>query len=215
MKTLAILKCALPCVLALACAGQVRAHDWLAECRIRFDNEFALTWVYLNARGTFAAHTGVYPSGDAEVCNASHAACSTYRERCGSRGYVNVEEAPTGRHGHIHLMFEDSTLTCFADPDGLGAGYGRGRSRPAPPPTGNGNHASPPATTKAISSRYGSKTASRARRASSTSPRSAFADRQRPKSGSRRKTAPGGTGLRSARGAGTCRPTPLTSGPCM
>lgn len=120
-------------MLALIAAGGLRiapasAHAWLAECNIAFDNEFALTWNYAQARGTFAQHTGISATGDPEVCDPStHIACWTYRERCGSRGYVNVQEAPIGAYGHFHLMFEDPTLTCFADPgDGLGAGFGRG-----------------------------------------------------------------------------------------
>lgn len=112
--------------LALAfIAAPARAHDWLAECSIKFDNEFALTWVHVNARATFAMHTGLNGAGGTEVCNSSHAACWTYRERCGSRGYVNVEEAPTGRYNHFHLMFESDGLDCFVDSDGMGAGIGR------------------------------------------------------------------------------------------
>jgi hypothetical protein len=127
MKPHSILNTARIFFLTLACAAlPAHAHDWLAECNIRFDNEFALTWSHLNARATFAVHTGLNAGGDTEVCTPAHAACWTYRERCGSRGYVNVEEAPLGTYGHIHLMFEDSSLTCFADPDGLGSGFGRG-----------------------------------------------------------------------------------------
>ncbi len=112
------------CVLGPSASG----HSWLAECNIGFDNEFALTWNYAQARGTFAQHTGLSPAGEPEVCDPTHhAACWTYRERCGSRGYVNVQEAPIGRYNHFHLMFEDPTLTCFADPgDGYGSGFGRG-----------------------------------------------------------------------------------------
>jgi hypothetical protein len=116
-------------VLSVACPA-AHAHDWLAECTIAFANEFALTWNYAQARGTFAQHTGLGASGEPEVCDPEkHLACWTYRERCGSRGYVNVEEAPLGRYGHFHLMFEDPALACFAAPvpdDGLGAGFGRG-----------------------------------------------------------------------------------------
>lgn len=109
-------------------APPTHAHDWLAECTIRFDNEFALTWILQNARATFASRTGLNSADQAELCNPSHIACWTYRERCGSRGYVNVEEAPAGRYNHFHLMFEDeilSTKPCFADPDGRGSGMGR------------------------------------------------------------------------------------------
>ncbi|UCE88820.1 MAG: hypothetical protein JSW10_10925 [Pseudomonadota bacterium] len=116
-------------VLALGAmaVSTAQAHSWLAECNIGFDNEFALRWNYAQARGTFAQHTGLSESGDAEVCDPdTHIACWTYRQRCGSRGYVNVQEAPLGKYNHFHLMFEDPSLTCFADNgDGLGAGYGR------------------------------------------------------------------------------------------
>jgi hypothetical protein len=114
-------------VLGWVAASPAGAHSWLAECNIGFDNEFALRWNYAQARGTFAQHTGLGVDGEPEVCNPdTHIACWTYRERCGSRGYVNVEEAPIGKYNHFHLMFEDGSLTCFADPgDGYGAGYGR------------------------------------------------------------------------------------------
>jgi hypothetical protein len=107
------------------------AHAWLTECTIAFDNEFALTWNYAQARATFANHTGLSPEGKPQLCDAeTNIACWTYRERCGSRGYVNVEEYPIGKYGHIHLMFEDDSLGppagCFAgNGDGLGVGYGR------------------------------------------------------------------------------------------
>jgi hypothetical protein len=112
----------------LLIGAPAQAHVWLDECKIQFDNEFALTWVHVNARATFAVHTGLNGSGQTEACNASHLACWTYRERCGIRGYVNVEEAPVGTYNHFHLMFEDAALSagpCFVDPDGRGAGYGR------------------------------------------------------------------------------------------
>lgn len=102
------------------------AHSWLKQCSIGFDNKFALTHVLANARATFAMHTGI-SNGSYEVCDPQkHQACWTYRERCGSRGYVRVQEAPIGKYNHFHLSFEDSSLTCFADNgDGLGSGFGR------------------------------------------------------------------------------------------
>jgi hypothetical protein len=111
----------------LTTAPPSSADPWLTECNVSFDNEFALTWVYAQARGTFAQHTGLSDDGGTEVCDPSeHLACWTYRQRCGSRGYVNVNEAPLGKYNHIHLMFEDPTLTCFASSgDDYGAGFGR------------------------------------------------------------------------------------------
>lgn len=99
-----------------------RAHAWLGECVVDFDNTFALTWVLAQARATFAVPTGMSPSGDLEACDPTrHIACWTYRHRC-FRNYINV--APMN-YGHFHLSFEDPSLTCFADPgDGYGAGFG-------------------------------------------------------------------------------------------
>lgn len=129
MTSRATLQAAAPLVLAVVLlAAPAQAHEWLTECKIRFDNEFALTWAHVQARATFAIHTGLDGSGGTEPCDPSHVACWTYRERCGSRGYVNVEEAPTGTYNHFHLLFEDeqlSTSPCFVDPDGKGAGFGR------------------------------------------------------------------------------------------
>lgn len=135
MRLPALARVALAAV-AWAHAVPALAHSWLTECNIGFDDEFALRWSYGQARATFAQHTGLDASGRAELCDPTrHSACWTYRERCGRLGYVNVEEAPLGRYHHIHLMFEDPSLACFADPgDGLGAGFGRstsGRCMPA------------------------------------------------------------------------------------
>ncbi len=125
-----------------------RGHTWLAECDIAFDNEFALTTIYAQARATFAYSTGLTAAGQFEICDpARHGACWTYRERCGSRGYVNVEEKPrlvkrrvptnvpgryrividVARYGHFHLGFQDPTVNCPFAPaaDGLGSGFGR------------------------------------------------------------------------------------------
>lgn len=114
-------------ILALAATNSVHAHEWLAECTIRFDNEFALRNLYAQARATFAYPTGMSPDGKPEHCNSSHTACWYYRERCGSRGYVNVDEHPGARYGHFHLGFEDPELDCFASTtDGYGSGFGRG-----------------------------------------------------------------------------------------
>src|SRR5215475_7731363 len=123
------------------------AHNWLAQCDIAFANQFALSNVYVQARATFASYTRLSPGGQLELCDpAKHGGCWTYRERCGLRGYVNVEEkprivkrkVPTNQqgvykivlaelyYGHFHLTFEDPTLTRFAaGADGLGAGFGR------------------------------------------------------------------------------------------
>ena len=133
-------------IILLWMAPASRAHNWLAECTIGFDNLFALTNIYAQARATFAVRTGMAASGQLETCNpARHAACWTYRERCGARGYVNVEEKPRlvkrkiptnqkgrykviideVRYGHFHLGFEN-TFDCFvAGADGLGSGVGR------------------------------------------------------------------------------------------
>lgn len=127
--TRTLIAVALTTLLAPASAA---AHPWLAQCTIAFDNNFALSWNYAQARATFALHTGLDPEGEPQLCDPdTNIACWTYRHRCGSRGYVNVEEFPIGKYNHIHLMFEDDSLGppdgCFADGgDGLGAGFGRG-----------------------------------------------------------------------------------------
>lgn len=115
-------------ILAVTVTLPAHAHEWLAECTIRFDNEFALSNLYAQARGGYAVSTGLGASDKLEQCTGSHAACWYYRERCGSRGYVNVDEHPDARYGHFHLGFEDPELACFAPTtDGYGSGYGRGK----------------------------------------------------------------------------------------
>jgi hypothetical protein len=112
------------CVVGLGLAGRAAAHSWLGECRVYFDNEFALEHVYAQARSTFGLRTGLSSTGDTEVCDpAVHQACWLYRHRCFSN-YINVDDMT---YGHVHLSFEDPSLTCpFADPgDGGGAGFGR------------------------------------------------------------------------------------------
>lgn len=105
--------------------GTAGAHDWLGDCVIDFNNTFALTNIYAQARGNFGYSTGINASGDLELCDPStHSACWTYRHRCFGN-YINVEDMT---YGHIHLTFESPSLLapCFVDPgDGYGAGYGR------------------------------------------------------------------------------------------
>lgn len=105
--------------------GTAGAHDWLGDCVIDFNNTFALTNIYAQARGNFGYSTGINASGDLELCDPStHSACWTYRHRCFGN-YINVEDMT---YGHIPLTFESPSLLapCFVDPgDGYGAGYGR------------------------------------------------------------------------------------------
>jgi hypothetical protein len=121
-RTLTLVAAALG-VVGLGLAGRAAAHSWLGECRVYFDNEFALEHSYAQARTTFALRTGSSPTGEPEVCDtAVHQACWVYRHRCFSN-YINVDDMT---YGHFHLSFEDPDLTCFADPgDGGGAGFGR------------------------------------------------------------------------------------------
>ena len=109
----------------LLAAPPAEAHNWLGDCLVDFDNTFALTNIYGQARGNFGVSTGINASGDLEVCDPStHQACWTYRHRCFSN-YINVDDMT---YGHIHLTFESPSLLtpCFVDPgDGPGAGYGR------------------------------------------------------------------------------------------
>lgn len=110
----------------LGSSNTALAHGYLAQCVIGFDDQFALQNVYAQARTTFAYHTGADETGN-DLCDESaHGMCWTYRERCGSRGYVRVQEAPNRQYDHFHLSFEDDALTCFAENgDGLGKGFGR------------------------------------------------------------------------------------------
>ena len=100
------------------------AHDWLGDCVVDFDNTFALTYIYGQARGNFGYPTGIDNSGELQPCNATHQACWTYRHRCFGN-YINVDDMT---YGHIHLVFDSPSLLtpCFVDPgDGPGAGFGR------------------------------------------------------------------------------------------
>lgn len=98
------------------------AHSWTGKCTPNFDNLFALTWVYANARATFASETGL-TGGKPALCNSSHTACWTYRHRCGSN-YLNVDD--DSGYGHFHLSFENPVVgVCLVDPgDGYGTGLG-------------------------------------------------------------------------------------------
>src|SRR5690606_13150686 len=102
------------------------AHNWTGECTVDFDNLFALTNTYQNARHTFASETGLSPRGGLQRCAEDNIACWTYRHRCGSN-YVNVED--DSGYGHFHLSFTDPGFdgTCgFGDPgDGGGAGMNK------------------------------------------------------------------------------------------
>lgn len=97
----------------------ISAHSWVAECNIDFDDSFALSNLLDQARNTFAVRTGRSPSGDLESCDARiHRSCWIYRQRCGSPGYVKVDE---NQYGHFHLSFEDKWVgRCIAD-----GGFGR------------------------------------------------------------------------------------------
>jgi len=102
------------------------AHNYLGQCTVNFDNTFALTNVYANARATFASKTGINSSGRIDLCQnaAIPGACWYYRHRCG-RNYVNVEEI--SGYGHYHLSFTGAgfdPLCGFGNPgDGYGVGF--------------------------------------------------------------------------------------------
>ena len=108
----------------LLASTPANAHDWLGDCVVDFDNTFALTYIYGQARGNFGYPTGIDNSGELQTCNATHQACWTYRHRCFGN-YINVDDMT---YGHIHLVFDSPSLLtpCFVDPgDGPGAGFGR------------------------------------------------------------------------------------------
>ena len=115
-------------IATLAPPSTAEAHNWTGSCTVNFDNLFALTWVYANARSTFAQRTGL-TNGNPALCTAAHQSCWTYRHRCGAN-YVNVDD--DSGYSHVHLSFEDPGFdaghhgapSCgFADP---GDGYGSG-----------------------------------------------------------------------------------------
>ena len=108
----------------LLAATPAKAHDWLGDCVVDFDNTFALTNIYGQARDNYGHPTGIDNAGELQLCNATHQACWTYRHRCFGN-YINVDDMT---YGHIHLTFDSPSLLtpCFVDPgDGPGSGFGR------------------------------------------------------------------------------------------
>ena len=86
----------------------VLAHNYTGECLVDFDNEFALSNIFEQARDNFGKSTS---SNGEEVCDPRvPEGCYTYRHRCGSN-YINVESVRAeGNWDHIHLSFEDLDL---------------------------------------------------------------------------------------------------------
>jgi hypothetical protein len=114
--------------LALGDPSIASAHSWLGQCTVNFDNTFALTNVYANARSTFAFSTAFNSSSKLDLCQnaANPGVCWTYRHRCFSN-YVNVDDI--SGYGHYHLSFTGpgfDPLCGFVDPgDGYGSGFGK------------------------------------------------------------------------------------------
>ncbi|MBP8202059.1 MAG: hypothetical protein KBE28_16000, partial [Nitrospira sp.] len=79
----------------LPASTPAEAHDWLGDCVVDFDNTFALTYIYGQARGNFGYPTGIDNSGELQPCNATHQACWTYRHRCFGN-YINVDDMTYG-----------------------------------------------------------------------------------------------------------------------
>jgi hypothetical protein len=114
-------------LLTLIYSPSASAHNYLGQCTPNFDNKFALTNIYANARNTFAFRTGFNAQGRLDTCSNVPAGnpCWTYRHRCWL-DYVNVEDF--SHYGHYHLSFTDPNvnpaLCGFGDPgDGYGAGF--------------------------------------------------------------------------------------------
>jgi hypothetical protein len=116
-------------------AKKVDAHSWTAECTINLDNDFGTTNVYRNARASFTEETKIGTGGVLTRCDANAddwQNCWSWRERCGSRGYINYW--PLGSYSHFHMFFDNPTIdvlandgnpVCFcSNGDGFGAGYG-------------------------------------------------------------------------------------------
>lgn len=95
----------------------------VGQCLVNFDNLFALTNTYAQARSTFAVPTAAGPEGGLRQCADNDVACWIFRHRC-VRNYVELEDA--SNYNHFHLSFTDPGFsgTCgFEDPrDGFGAG---------------------------------------------------------------------------------------------
>jgi len=103
--------------------------NFTEQCDVNFNDQWALSNVYRQARGNFGEPTTLLPDFTLAKCaDVATEACWLYRQRCGTGFYVHVEEPPEDpQEGHIHLSFENfiSQPMCFADPgDGLLAGYG-------------------------------------------------------------------------------------------
>ncbi|MFK7967079.1 MAG: hypothetical protein AB8C46_24230 [Burkholderiaceae bacterium] len=104
-------------------------HNFTEQCDVNFNDQWALSNVYRQARGNFGEPTTLLPDFTLAKCaDVATEACWLYRQRCGTGFYVHVEEPPEDpQEGHIHLSFENflNQSVCFADPgDGLDAGYG-------------------------------------------------------------------------------------------
>jgi hypothetical protein len=121
---------AIPLGLAVALLAHplpASAHNYTGSCTVNFDNSFALTNIYANARATFGSSTGYNSAGKLDVCsNVPSGICWTYRHRCATN-YVNQDDL--SGYGHYHLSFQNSgynPLCGFYDPgDGYGSGFKR------------------------------------------------------------------------------------------
>jgi len=119
-------------VLALAAvagsAGFARAQN---QCLISFDDTFALSNVYAQARTHFGFETKFNTSTNRyEQCDSAAddwQNCWVYRERCNSSTFY-VNAWPWSSANHFHMFFDSPVLqnpTCHCDPgDGYGDGFG-------------------------------------------------------------------------------------------
>src|SRR2546423_10589551 len=102
------------------------------DCLIGFDDAFALSNYYKQARDQFGVVTRYNPSTQKlEFCSSDDwTKCWAYRQRCSyTTFYVNFWPWNAGDgSAHSHLWFENPKIqptSCFCDPhDGLGAGFG-------------------------------------------------------------------------------------------
>lgn len=102
----------------------------VTQCDVNFDDEWALSNVYREARDHYGRPTTMLEDFSLAECSmGTDESCWIYRQRCGPGFYVRVEEPPEEpQAGHLHLGFATfgSELPCFIDPgDGLGPGYAR------------------------------------------------------------------------------------------
>ncbi|MBX3371398.1 MAG: hypothetical protein KF793_13510, partial [Nitrospira sp.] len=65
LRIITLLMLSLAVIMGVQCliAEPAAAHNWLGDCVVDFDNTFALTYIYGQARGNFGYPTGIDSTG--------------------------------------------------------------------------------------------------------------------------------------------------------